>query len=336
MQNQSKSRGFSVIEVLIAVAVLGILSAGVASLTSVMSTQMRKFDSKFNNIGLAQELRSALTNPTQCTAMLANMTIPIGNAETEISVQLPNTGSGQAITVAAGQAIPQRKVFVRSLTLERLAPAGISPRSLPIYSSSMVLLSAVYDGANAPTSANYKGAQFNKLIVGNVSMEMNGNVVQNCQMSVDRDQLCRNLGGNFNTTTNTCSMPVDTNALCSSMGGAPDANGRCVMPSTGGGGGGSGLSLEQVCASMSGSFVNGRCNLPSNGSTTIPNGTSAAETCGILGGHWSGGRCTLSSVPACPPGSDSDSGGFINCHTSCLDGVWRVHCQPPASGGGGD
>lgn len=307
--NRNRQHGFTLIEVLIAVAISGILMAGITSLMTIFNNELRNSNSKLNSLGVAQEIRNSLSSSTLCASLLGGKTIAFsGMSPTSITL-----GGGR--TIAAGAILKSEKIYVKELAFDNpLNTGAFSTANRPIFTANLIMDAAVYDG-HAPGDADYKGRQFSRTVVGNFSLELASaagpsSQIVGCQIATNIAQVCTSLGGTM-SASGTCTIVPDYGVVCAGLGGVYDGT-KCNFASTGGN-----PDPATLCASIGGAWNGTKCVLQ----------TAAADpaaTCASMGGTWDGTKCTLSG---------GDGGGGV-CQNSALYGQQPMVANMPLFNGG--
>lgn len=314
--------GFSLLEVLIAVGLLGIVSAGMAQYMVQMQRSQYMVTAKGSISVFTNSLQNMLNIPQVCSQAFRpptntglnpafNLALTKTAPGQPISLQLP----GGTVVVRAGHREDQ--FTLRSLFLQSEASAvNLAASGNPNY---LVKVMADFDIRN-PTDFN-SVLSSSRVTLAHLILETDAaGAIQTCRTSVSQEEQLA--------------------TVCESIAGATFTNGQCTLPAPS-----NTVTTQQaqsMCVALGGTYGNGSCTMPASGtvtssSTTTPGDPSTVTPaqlniiCSAMGGAYTNGSCKLatttsSSTVSLPPtlkGCEAAPPGCGQCQfASCTSTGW--------------
>ena len=129
--------GFSLVETMVAVAIVGIMSAASLTMFLNQNKQMALIQSKFGNMSLASDLRSTFESASLCKEAYVGDTLPAADASATIPLKFKTLSN---VVVAAQADLSQSyQIRIESLNLTHAKLVGTNWAGHPIYSGVVVL-----------------------------------------------------------------------------------------------------------------------------------------------------------------------------------------------------
>lgn len=245
------SRGMSLVQVLVAVALLGIVTAGFATMFSGLANQQRLVQSRTDLISLTHEVQTMFSNTAACESSLIPGT-PLDPARAAVAFPPPvgtafqNNGAPFRMrinqeTLEDGASLRSYALNVNRVQLVNGGTVGVDIAGRTIYKATVI-------GQFSPRGINGQGLSdfaTRSLVTGYFTV--NGGMIISCSLESPQDlakiaENCVALGGTYDSVAKKCLLKPDPNdpellaSLCSKMGGTM-TGGACKLPSSGGGGG---------------------------------------------------------------------------------------------------
>lgn len=317
------SKGFSLVQVMVSAAIMGVIATGFASLIKNTFDAQRAVSTRQDITSLTLEIQSIFSNSEICR----NSLVPgIVFNPTQASTRYPSPSGevflfqGLPFQMRINNEILREGAQLRSfdLNIDRFqlvngSYAGTTETGDPVYKMQLI-------GQFSPRSSVGGGLkEFSIKTLASGYISVNSGTIATCtaESSADEDQMaetCRNLGGIYNSRARRCDIPpnfrdpVIVSQMCSALGGVI-TNGQCTMPSSGtgvvvvggGGGAGSGSSgtrwhAEEIMCSGFSSSIPSCGDSPSAGQPCPTSGyrcrqflgAGTGNGCGLQGGyqHW--------------------------------------------------
>lgn len=322
------SQGFSLVQVLVVLGIVGIISAGTASMmTNTVKAQ--------RGISLNDELQNALTGVRMhmskkdvCRANLDNIVSgktfndeAMDGFNTRFS-RLVNPEDGNSILMADGQAVPgipntrvniqltnMRKVvdnrnYIADIVFTFDKDAGDlknvgGPQQM---TRTMSILFDTYASGATQTMTSCSVFDSNALSASDSDTLMYANCAAiggemingNCDLN---RKICSSVGGVFNEGSRSCSFDNLKASLCQSMSGYTWNGSSCVPPAVDVNSAKNEVKAS-MCASLGGSWNGSSCSTPTRGVSNI-----TRAHCGAFTIAWADGRRETIVLNACSDGN---------------------------------
>lgn len=226
------SRGSSLIQVLIAISLTGILGMVVASLFSQMNSLQTVAQARQDLLILNDEVKTLFANATACQGSLIAGTI--------YNVALASKPPPAPTVPLDG--LPFRMMLASGTLASNLDITGYSLRGIKVLingatlvgniGASQVYLANLY-GLFSPKNNKVGLKEFNhKLLVKGYFVVTGGNVT-GCSLDnpISPAQTCEKLGGTWNPAINACETVPSVAKVCQIVGGTLNGN-TCTLPVT--------------------------------------------------------------------------------------------------------
>lgn len=321
-------KGFSLVEIIVVMAILGVMSAGMAQYMLHMQRSQYMLGAKNSVNVFANSLQNILNIPQICSQAFNPGTQAFNLVQSQgtlgatpgqaIQLRLP----GGTVSVASGyresQFILQRLYILSDPGSTNIAPVGGNPNYLV----------KVVGNFDIPNPADFQSALSSpRITLAHLIIELDpaGSILA-CRTSVSQNEqlsaVCQSIGGTF--ANGNCSLPTP----------APVVAAPTPSPAQ---------QVQMICQALGGTYSGGNCILPPSGTTTssstLPGPspapaptppppsntvTSAQLTiiCSSMGGTFSGGNCSL-------PGATGATGAAGTTYPPNLVGCAST---PPACG----
>lgn len=335
-------RGQGLIQVLIAVVLMGVIASGFATIVSNMSNAQRDAQARADLTSLTQELQTNFSSPIACAAGI----VP-GTAfnSTQAAVKYPpasgtfqNNGMPFAFklggdTLQTGQTMKNYSLVANRIQFVNSTNIGNDTNGDPIYRGDVI-------GQFAQKTGN-KNFGTRNLASGYITVK-NG-VVVGCSTaappSLDQASAnCAVLGGTYDTTVKKClttpnlNDPQTLSTLCTNMGGT-FGSGSCTLRAPASDMNMDASAIAQaVCPQFGGSYTDGKCQLSAtsggggSGTTTVAGQCLGPKpSCSGTCSNGPGVKCTyLGAAPLCTAVAST---GSHTCSSTCMSsGQWSP-CQ---------
>ncbi|MBX2986929.1 MAG: hypothetical protein KF802_03440 [Bdellovibrionaceae bacterium] len=314
----NRQDGFSLVNVMIATALIALMSMGLAGLLNNMSRETKSLGNKMNKINLAQDLRVILADSKTCTDTLGGQAYnrdPKG--ETPLVAQLPNS----KIQVKDGVTLPEYGLQIKRFYASNPVSAGASVNGTPLYVGELML--EAQEMALAPGEP---GRQFKSSHAGMTYFELDptGAKIQKCYALESGDDLlalaCAKFNGLYNPTTRECdTLSKQLSTICTSMGGTYNEGARsCVLKTPSG---------AESCKALGGQMGEAGCQLPPPEPKTCRGPVYYAgrnKMPGMADKDYPSGS-VLPSEAGGGMWSINDSDITMACDRVCVNGVWALH-----------
>lgn len=327
--NSSQPAGFSLVEVVVAIGVMGLAMAAFSSLYVTQARNIKRLEIKQDLGVLATEVQSTILSGQSCKNAIAdglpglqsfnlasaeqpslvdNKPNPDSNAGQEISFALPNGNLLKAqISTATDYEIPGYPFGVESLKFYDAIQVGTSSGN-PIYKVGLY-------GVFGATALGYKMSFGPKhlgtmnLVVDSGSQEILGCFTAGADQA-GAESMCKAMGGSFDLVASQCKF---TAGICNDIGGAFDATtGQCQISIP---------SVADVCTSMGGTFnaTTNQCSV-----ATSASGSGSTPTAPCTSANYSHYSQTPDSTGRYPSGTEAMTNGGCgeNLVYSCINGQW--------------
>jgi hypothetical protein len=276
MPARKEEQGFTLIQVIISMAIMTILCLGIFQAINRAGKESSFLNSRLGNSGLIQEIRSGMAHSELCRKMFEGQTLsPSGNEG--LSIRLP----GSNTVLRSEMDLPRYGIHMKRIYSTPALFAGTTPRGTRLLRANIILESSTF-ARGKEKSRSFKSQQVGTL-VAEVTAE---NLITDCStLESELDLLrvaCEQFGGSLNPTTRECDL---AQGLCGKMGGqwvaGPPAS--CQLEG-------------KSCAAPSvGRFGRPRRNAPTSYpeggvTTTSDNWTSCKKLC--VNGQWISISCT--------------------------------------------
>lgn len=253
MWRASRSRsGFSLIEVIVAVALMGIVTLGFATMLSNIMAEQKIAQARNDITAVTNEMQMLFSNSNACqSGLVAGAPFDIAKAQVEFP---PPIGAafqfnGQPFkfrinnrdTLEDGATLNSYGLIANRVQIVNAGSIGVDISSRIVYRATVI-------GQFSPKGTNGHGLSdfaARPLVSGYVSVT--GGTIAGCSLTsmTDLSQLtkdCQALGGRYDASANKCLMTADVDnslvsKLCGRFGGSYE-NGNCKVAASGGGGGG--------------------------------------------------------------------------------------------------
>lgn len=194
-----KQSGFSLIEVFVALMLMGILGAAGVEMLNRQNKSQVSTEASFDAIDIAGEIRTVLGSPVSCKKTFQGKPLTSGTTVTQImrSIKDPATGTyNDSVYLSVNDQRGQR-LKIKSLTLIDVdAAKGIGS------------LEVVAEGLNSEAK-QYKKTVPLTILPNKLSPSLIDSCVTVGGPPIDPVELCSMTGGNYNTTTDKCQIQVD-------------------------------------------------------------------------------------------------------------------------------
>lgn len=304
MSSRRSELGSSLIQVIVAVALLGIVTLGFASMISQMSNAQRLVQSRQDLSILADEIQVMFSNPTACRSGLPpGLTFDGAKAAVRFP---PPTGEppfqfdgmpfsyqlNARETLRSGQDLQNYALRTNRIQLVNADNMGPDSTGRTVYRAKII-------GHFSPRGITSGLTDFNTKILasGYFTVDTSQQIVGCSDTSpTDLNQLastCQALGGSFNTDNNRCAMPTNLADLCPQLNGTLK-DGKCEITAASGAGGGTGSGTtrslwsqtgQQVHISQLGNFTRCPASASTGQSCSSPGLTCAIVTAGFTVYH---------------------------------------------------
>lgn len=320
-----KPSGFSLLEVLIAVGLLGIVSAGMAQYMVQMQRSQYMITAKGSVSVFSNSLQNILNIPQVCSQALNPSPPPPTRLNPDFNLPMTKTPAGQPIslqlpggTVVVRPGHREDQFTLRSLFLQSdaaavdLATAGNPPNYL-------VKVMADFDIRNPADFTSVLSTS--RVTLAHLILETDAaGAIQSCRTSVSQEE--------------------QLSSVCESIEGATFTNGQCTLPAPS-----TTVTTQQaqsMCVALGGTYGNGSCTMPASGSVTSSSTTTSGDPatvtpaqlniiCSAMGGAYTNGSCrlnttTTASTVTLPPTLQGCAAAAPACGTckfaSCTSAGW--------------
>ncbi|WP_415062532.1 type II secretion system protein [Bdellovibrio sp.] len=210
------SEGFGLVEVLVALGIVGVASAAILSLLVGLSGHMRSADSKASELVLANEISQVVSEEERCTRAV----IEAGEQKIDITkpfkIKLKLPASGDLYEgVKFGSNLEVKEFFIDSF----------EPMATDVAGKERVV-GVMWLKTNDSAAG---GILRKRRSLGTISLiyeRANKNILSCFSHYMDPGVSCKSLGLNWNSENKTCRQPA--NVSCEDIGGAW-VNGKCVI-----------------------------------------------------------------------------------------------------------
>lgn len=215
-RKSTSSDGFGLVEVLVALSIVGVASAAILSLIAGLGGHMRSADSKASEMVLANEISQVVSEEERCTKAVTEA----GEQKIDISkpfkIRLKLPASGNIYEGArVGTNLEVKEFFIDSFESMETDVAGQE---------------RVVGAMWLKTNDKVNGAVLRKRrSLGTISLlyeSTNKNILGCFSQYIDPGVSCKNLGLNWNKENKTCRQPA--NISCEDIGGSW-VNSKCVI-----------------------------------------------------------------------------------------------------------
>ncbi|OYZ19561.1 MAG: hypothetical protein B7Y39_11775 [Bdellovibrio sp. 28-41-41] len=194
------SRGFSLLSILISIAILSILSLVITAFVSDFYKQTSKVETKIKAIGISSELRAAIELTSTCSLSIKKDTFGYPGLQGDGTIILNTPDAGLPLSfnldsgVVAGDSTQSSTIKVNSLKMYAASLVS-SYNNLRLYSGRLIL-TAFSDTNDANASL------LPPLLIGmiNLTVDIATNKIVGCSDSISAYSLCASMGGKFDPT----------------------------------------------------------------------------------------------------------------------------------------
>lgn len=224
--NFRSNQGFSLAEVMVVTAIVGVVGLGVAAITSNIAQKMEEVSLKTDRNSLQAQLEANFRKSESCKQNIISNSISMAATPSLAlnSIKAFNDAGAEVSTIipGVGQTVnPGSKLQVASMQFTGPASTG-SPVLLKDNATSKTYLGALRITFNTPVGQ----ASLRPILVPSILIETNNaGLAQNCSIekSVDVRETCEtSLGLTLDSVSGSC-LPTNTQAkrgLCASIGGS--------------------------------------------------------------------------------------------------------------------
>lgn len=284
-----KNGGFTIVQTLVSIGILGIISAGTASWLSGVSRQMAKTKVTDSFSQVARETRMKLGQKNTCKEALglplplktfediqkehSSMAKKFREATTREKVKTPGL---LAMKYGRGQIQGAGAIFTQeNLKVHGLYPAEISDLKMSTIQDGHVYLARLKmkaEIAAGTTSGHLKDEDVGPLYL---ITDATDNVIE-CFAELDPadflETSCLSMGGEYDAETKKCAIgSLALEKICLSFNGDFDKNtGTCGLP----------LDGRKICMNLGGSWSRSSCNFGSRDVASNPDSSDAAPASG--------------------------------------------------------
>lgn len=198
-------RGFTVIEILIGIALLALLAAGGASIVSRMGMQQSDIVTKDEATEFVSALNLWISNPDGCDQALGGKALPVGGS-TNLSIS-SYKGYGMAPALNGGsETIQATYKLTPRLTVNsmKLKDKGVPPFVVRVDGQSLRRVIAQIEIELAVKSAERTELQRKRYIEVPVLLAAGSDTIVRCAGQASLADVCSAVGGTLDPVTNTC------------------------------------------------------------------------------------------------------------------------------------
>lgn len=210
----TNSKGFSLIQVLVAAGLIGVISLGVAQVMVQSSRTSKATQNKLDQMITYSTLNDAIDREEFCKpAMQGNPFDGSIPAKQEVTITMPD-----GTVYQKGNPVPNTDLIFESLNLKAISPAVTGP----------IAGSSVYQvelNAQVKTdSLNLGGSMFKEKKVGVFYVTVNSaNDIINCSSEASVAYICNKMNSDYDPATNSCKVRPDPELTCKDLGGKYDS-----------------------------------------------------------------------------------------------------------------
>lgn len=324
--------GFSLVQVLVSVAVMAVVMAGTATMMQQMGRSQKTQDSRASYMTLSGAIRSQLLRKETCLASLTagvpNLTTVTDTSSHDITVFV------DPMTVAANANLPDYRLLVNFIRLTEFRPFGVMTGTTRYHFANLEMSVSTEKLSSDVTSGQDDRFQFGKSTVARVIFESNpAGVAQSCYAidgAVDIEQLIESLCTSMGLVVsgNSCAIDPRVREIVHAVGSCPSdylfngtsATGTAIC-----------VPKSHLTATMGscpgGHYVSGIAHGGTVQCSPLPTSPVAAGSC-PPGQSMTG---ITASGPTCAP--SSPLAGFV-CHgspqhwVSSFDSTGKPICSP--------
>lgn len=322
--NQS---GSSLLQVMVAVAVLGVVSVGITTMISQSFSSQKMIQVRQDMIGISEDVRTQFSNAIACQSGItagAKFDFNLAKVAYPPPIGTAFQWNGQAFSykinngndvLADNTDLKSYSVRTNRLQIVNAGTVGVDPSGNQIYRASVL-------AQFAPKDRSAEGLKdFNSRVLTTGYFTVNpSNVIIACAQTSPADisqvaETCLSLGGSFNSATKKCEF------IGAQTGNVTNQSDTEAM-------------VEALCPNFNGSYRNGHCIIASTNTVTIgsaPSGSAPTSlpctlpppTCTGTCGSGPGVKCTpIGAALSCGVSSNVPKKCASSCNPST--GQWSA------------